>query len=153
MKAKGLCMPCQSFDYGKLLLMAGVYGGLCLFFWRKATLKLRKASDVDENGQSAFIGITTFFLQTVMLLQIDTGDVDIGVDALNFEIDYPSPGSTTTDGSCLTTGKFYLDWSIKFFIPLGMAAVGLLICVLTRVAAHEVRYRAKLHSPAAHHNI
>jgi hypothetical protein len=34
-KAKGLCMPCQSFDTGKLLQMVAVYGGLCVFFWRK----------------------------------------------------------------------------------------------------------------------
>jgi hypothetical protein len=69
-KAKGLCMPCQSFDTGKLLQMVAIYGGLCVFFWRKATLKLKKAADVDENAQSSAIGIITFFFQTVTLLQV-----------------------------------------------------------------------------------
>ena len=65
-KAKGLCMPCQFFDYPKLALVVLFYLGLCLFFCRKAT-RLKKPGDVDENGQSSFIGIMTFFLQTVPL--------------------------------------------------------------------------------------
>jgi hypothetical protein len=65
-KAKELCIPCQSFDYPKLSLVLLFYLGLCLFFCRKAT-RLKKPGDVDENGQSSFIGIMTFFLQTVLL--------------------------------------------------------------------------------------
>jgi hypothetical protein len=51
-KAKGLCMPCQSFFYWKLFLMIAVYVGICIFFWRKAT-RLKKPADVDEQCQSA----------------------------------------------------------------------------------------------------
>ena len=137
-KAKGLCMPCQSFDFLKLLLLFAFYLGLCAFFWRKATLKMRSVVDVDENGRSAFIGIMTFFFQTVMLLQIDVG-VDFGFGALNLEPDNPSPGNTDIDGSCLTTGRFYVDWIIKFTIPLFMAAAALLLCIVTGVKRHEVR--------------
>jgi hypothetical protein len=136
-KAKELCMPCQSFDYGKLLLLLAMYGGLCVFFWRKATLKLRKAADVDENAQSAFIGITTFFLQTVMLLQIEVG-VDVGFGALNLDPDSPSSGNTNKEGSCLTTGRFYVDWAIKFMIPISMALFAFLLCLVTQVKRHEL---------------
>jgi hypothetical protein len=135
-KAKGLCMPCQSFDIGKLLVLAVIYGGLCLFFWRKATLQLRRVADVDKNAQSSAINIMLFFFQTVTLLQIDVR-VDIGLGALNLEPDTPSPGNEDLEGSCLKTGRFYVDWATKFTFPLLMAGVALLICAVTRVKPHE----------------
>jgi hypothetical protein len=79
-------------------------------FSLKATLKLRKAADVDENAQSSAIGIITFFFQTVTLLQIDVR-IDVGFGALNLETDNPSPGNEAVEGSCLTSGRFYVDWA------------------------------------------
>jgi hypothetical protein len=126
-KAKGLCMPCQSFNFPKLLLMIGVYIGICLFFWRKATLKLSKAADVDENAQSSAIAIVTFFFQTITLLDIDSGfSLGNSLGILNLEPDNPSPSDTDTEGSCLTSGRFYVDWAVKFTVPLVMAAAGFL---------------------------
>ena len=103
-KAAGLCMPCQSFDYLKLVLMVIVYVGLCTFFWHKAT-RLKKAADVDEQCQTALIGILTFFFQTIALLQIDTKVELIGFGFLNLDLDMPSAGSTDAEGKCLTSGK------------------------------------------------
>jgi hypothetical protein len=129
-------MPCQSFAFGKLILWSVLYGGLCLFFWRKATLKLRRLKDVDQNAQSSAIGILTFFIQTVDLLQIDTG-IDLGFGALSLELDNPSPGNDAVEGSCLSTGKFYVDWGIKFVVPLLMAVVAVLLCWASQVERHE----------------
>jgi hypothetical protein len=133
-KAKGLCMPCQSFDIPKLFLMIGVYIGICLFFWRKATLKLSKAADVDENAQSSAIAIVTFFFQTITLLDIDSGfSLGNSLGFLNLEMDNPSASDTDTEGSCLTTGRFYVDWAVKFAIPFVMAAAGFLICTIANM--------------------
>jgi hypothetical protein len=135
-KAKGLCMPCQSFNYVKLILMVVIYGGLCAFFWRKAT-RLKKPADVDENAQSSAIGIVTFFFQTVLLLQIDVG-IDFGFGVLNLEPDNPSPDNNDPEGSCLSTSRFYVNWATKFSIPWLMALATLLLCFVTRTKAHEV---------------
>jgi hypothetical protein len=135
-KAKGLCMPCQSFDYIKLFLMIAAYVGLCVFFWRKAS-RLKKPADVDENAQSAAISIVTFFFQTVLVLQIDVG-VDVGVSFLNLEPDDPSPGNKEPEGRCLSTPNFYVNWVAKFSVPLLMVAAALLLCLTTRAKAHEV---------------
>jgi hypothetical protein len=136
-KAKGLCMPCQSFHYLKLIGMIGVYVGLCAFFWRKAT-RLKKPADVDENAQSSAIAIVTFFFQTVLLLQIDV-DFELGLGFLNLEPDSPSPDSTDRDGMCLSNKRFYVNWASKFAVPFLMAAAGMAICTATRVKPYEVR--------------
>jgi hypothetical protein len=113
-------MPCQSFNTPKLLLMIGVYTGICLFFWRKATLKLSKAADVDENAQSSAIAIVTFFFQTVTLLDIESGfSLGNSLGFLNLEPDNPSPSDTDTEGSCLTTGRFYSGLGCEVCHPAG----------------------------------
>ena len=137
-KAKGLCMPCGSFNAPKLLLLALIYAGLCAFFWRKAT-KLKKPADVDEHAQSSAIGIVIFFFQTVLLLQIDVGVDFLGT--LNLEPDNPSPGNQDAEGSCLSNKRFYVTWASKFAVPWLMAGAALVICAATRVKPHEVRRR------------
>jgi hypothetical protein len=135
-KAKGLCMPCQSFDSLKLILLSIMYMGLCVFFWRKAT-KLKKPADVDEHAQSSAIGIVIFFFQTVLLLQIDVGFDFLG--SFNLEPDNPSPGNEHTEGACLSNKRFYINWATKFAVPWLMAGIALIISVVTKVKAHEVR--------------
>jgi hypothetical protein len=76
-----------------------------------------------------------------MLLQIDIGVDFLG--AFNLEPDNPSPGSTDEEGACMTSGRFYLDWGVKFLIPICMAAFALLLCLAIRVQPQEVR----LHAP------
>ena len=53
------------------------------------------------------------------------------------ETDNPSPGNEAVDGSCLTSGRFYVDWAAKFAIPLLMAAVALLLCLATRAQVRK----------------
>jgi hypothetical protein len=114
--------------------MIGFYTGICLFFWRKATLKLSKAADVDENAQSSAIAIVTFFFQTVTLLDIDSGfSLGNSLGFLNLELDNPTPSDIDTEGSCLTTGRFYMDWAVKFTIPFVMAVAGFLICTVSSI--------------------
>jgi hypothetical protein len=98
---------------------------------------------VDQNCQSAFIGIMTFYIQTCMLLEIDMGDQVGGAGFLNMELDTPSPSSTETEGSCLSTGRFYVDWAMKFAIPVVMVTLALVLCLATRVKPHE-RWRTLL---------
>jgi hypothetical protein len=64
--------------------------------------------------------------------------VELGFGFLNLDSDVPSASSKDVVGKCLTSGAFYFDWGFKFTIPLMMAALGLLICLATRVKAHEV---------------
>ena len=59
----------------------------------------------------------TFYIQTCVLLEIDVADVGGAGGLLNMELDAPSPSSTATEGTCLSTGKFYVDWAMKFAIP------------------------------------
>jgi hypothetical protein len=59
---------------------------------------------------------------------------------MNLDMDSFLASDTDPEGSCLSVGSFYADWAWKFVIPLIMAAFTMAICVLTRMAAHEVRH-------------
>jgi hypothetical protein len=49
-KAQELCMPCQSFNYPKLVAMTVFYGGLAVYFWHKAR-QIKEPKDVDQKCQ------------------------------------------------------------------------------------------------------
>jgi hypothetical protein len=140
-KAKGICRPCQSFDYPRLFLLMIFYGGVATYFWFKAS-KIKEARDVDQKCQSAGLSISTFFLQTAALLEIDTG-VDVNIGVLNIEVDSSTASDARFEGSCLSSGNFYADWAIRFSIPLMMVAVTLVACLVARSKTHQM-WRALL---------
>jgi hypothetical protein len=118
-KVKGLCRPCQSFDYARLILLMGFYGAMVAYFCYKAR-QIKEPKHVDQKCQSAGLTISTFFLQTAALLEFDMG-VRVNIGVLNLELNSVSQTDTDTEGKCISTGSFYMDWALKFSVPLMMA--------------------------------
>jgi hypothetical protein len=140
-KANGLCRPCQSFNYIRLVLLLCFYTGLTIYFWHKAS-RIKEPQHVDQKCQSAGLSISTFFLQTVALLGIDTG-VDVSIGLLNLELDSSSASDTSVEGTCLSTGSFYTDWGFRFLTPPAMAVLAVALCLATRRPTHQVRTALK----------
>jgi hypothetical protein len=131
-KAKGVCIPCEHFHYLRLAGVIVLYGVLVILYWFKAW-RLKAPRHVDEQCQSAAVVLLVFFFQTAMLLDIDIIPGNLSIDILNMDLD----SAKSDSGMCLSTGEFYHDWGLRFFLPGGMLLFASLVCLLTRVPLHK----------------
>ena len=115
-EAKGLCMPCQSFDYPRLFLLVVFYGGTAVYFWYKAR-QIKEPKHVDQKCQSAGLVISTFFFQTAALLEVEMG-VNFDIGPLNFQLNSRSATDIDTVGKCVSTGDFYVDWVLPALVAI-----------------------------------
>jgi Ca2+-binding EF-hand superfamily protein len=94
----------------------GMYLLMCLFFLHKSR-RIITGRDCDIHNSSSIIGISLFFVQTIVLLPSQTfGDLSVVTElagAVSMSPDTPDQ----TDGKCISTGQFYSDWLLKFSIP------------------------------------
>jgi hypothetical protein len=132
-KTKGRCIPCKDFHHVRLAGVLVTYGLLVLLYWFKAW-RLKKAQHVDEQCQSAAVVLLVFFFQTSMLLDIDLMPVGFSIDFFNMDLDSPKSDS----GMCLSTGEFYWDWALRFFLPSGMLLFACIVCLVTMVPRHKL---------------
>ena len=109
-----------------------MYGLLVLLYWFKAR-RLSEPRHVDEQCQSAAIVLLVFFFQTSMLLDIDLIPGSMSTDLFSMDLDSPKSDS----GECLSTGSYYHDWALRFFLPGGMLVFASIVCLVTRVPMHK----------------
>eukprot|EP01050_Picozoa_sp_SAG11_P032389 SAG11_NODE_10516_length_825_cov_1.090909_2_plen_164_part_00 len=46
---------------------------------------------------------------------------------------------SSTNNKCIASGRFYLDWGMKFILPLGMFSFSILLCILTEFMRQLVK--------------
>ena len=97
---------------------------------------------MDQKCQSAGLAISTFFVQTAALLEIELGVTSVG--ALNVDLDTRAASDTNVEGSCVSAGSFYVNWAIRFAVPLLMGALAVALCLATKSPAHQVGWDCHL---------
>ena len=116
-KVEGTCVKCDGIDWPNAFVTYGMYTLMCTFFLFKSR-RILTGRDCDIHNSSCIIGISLFFVQTMVLLPPETfenlGFVKELAGAVSMSPDTPDQ----TDGKCLSFGDFYYDWLMKFSIPL-----------------------------------
>ena len=116
-KVEGTCVKCDGIDWPNAFVTYGMYTLMCTFFLFKSR-RIITGRDCDIHNSSCIIGISLFFVQTMVLLPSETfGHLDF-VKELAGAVSMSPDTTDQTDGKCLSFGDFYYDWLMKFSIPL-----------------------------------
>ena len=128
-KVEGSCVKCSHFDVKSFVTTYGMYLLMCMFFLFKSR-RIITGRDCDIHNSSCIIGISLFFVQTMVLLPSSTfGDLGF-VTELAAAVSMSPDTADQSDGKCVSTGKFYIDWLLKFSIPAYNICTTVLVVLL-----------------------